>query len=470
MKNRRGLLQLEGLTERIVPAVNIRAVDGDLVISGIHNTGGQGLAISVSGPNEVTIMDGGKARGQYEVSGDLILNLSNRADTVTIDFAATGTLDGGITANLGNGNDSLTITNSGGANAVISGAITVDGGNGKDHLIITNDGATSTLSIDGAVTFNGQAGSDTISINGTAAAIQPIVIGNGLNLTRVNTVNVASDATSATAIDVTISGNVVINASSDKLIENTVTMGGTAGAVTIAGAFTISGGQGTDTVTLTDVHVGDVVPAEDEVIEVSFNLDRGVNKLEFTAVEMGIVGTDVDFLYTGGTGSDTIDWSGGTNSFSGDVTLNLSNGTNIVDGAATTDFDADVTINGGKNGDAIDLDTGDVFGLLSLSLGAGTNSLDAGGALDGGLNYVGGANADNVTLTASDEIAGDVSISVGAGMDVVDISGNGTVIASSMIIDLGVDSVLDTLDYDNEFDSLITILNEGSGDSVTSTP
>jgi len=59
MKNRRGLLQLEGLTERIVPAVSIRAMDGDLVISGIHNTGT--LAISVSGPNEVTIMDGGKA-------------------------------------------------------------------------------------------------------------------------------------------------------------------------------------------------------------------------------------------------------------------------------------------------------------------------------------------------------------------------------------------------------------------------
>jgi hypothetical protein len=469
MKNRRGLLQLEGLTERIVPAVSIRAMDGDLVISGIHNTGGQGLAISVSGPNEVTITDGTKLRGQYAVSGDLILNLSNRADTVTIDFAATGTLDGGITANLGNGNDSLTITNSGNDNAVISGAIVVDGGNGNDSLIITNDGTTSTLSIDGAVTFNGQAGSDTISINGTADAIQPIVIGNGLNLTRVNVVNVASDTTT-TGINVTISGNVVINASSDKLIANTVTMGGTKGEVAIAGAFTVTGGQGLDTVTLEDVHVGDVVPAEDEVIEVSFNLDRGANTLDFTGVEMGIVGTDVDFLYTGGTGADTINWSGGTNSFSGDVTLNLSNGTNIVDGAATTDFDADVTINGGKNGDAIDLDTGDVLGLLSLSLGAGTNSLDAGGALDGGLTYVGGANADTVTLTSSDEIAGDVSISVGAGVDVVDISGTGAVIASSMIIDLGVDSALDTLDYDNEFDSLITILNEGSGDSVTSTP
>jgi hypothetical protein len=206
------------------------------------------------------------------------------------------------------------------------------------------------------------------------------------------------------------------------------------------------------------------------VIEVNFNLDRGANKLEFTSVEMGIVGTDVDFLYTGGTGADTIDWSAGGNTFSGDVTLNLSNGTNIVDGAATTSFDADLTINGGKNGDDIDLDTGDVLGLLSLSLGAGTNSLAAGGALDGGLTYVGGANDDTVTLTSSDEIAGDVSISVGAGEDVIDISGTGVVIASSMIVDLGVDSVIDDLDYDSAFDSLITILNEGSDDTVTSNP
>ena len=477
MKNRRGLLQLEGLTERIVPAVSIRAMDGDLVISGIANlnTGSQRLFITVTADNTVAIRDGGTSaatgtnRGSFEVSGDLILNLSNRNDSVIIDFDGNFTLDGGITANLNNGTDSLSITNSGAANARISGAVTVDGGNGTDTLTITNDGAASTLSIDGAVTFNGQAGSDTININGTATAIQPIEIGNGLNLTRVNTVNVASDTT-GTLIDVTISGNVVINASSDKLIANTVTMGGTKGEVSIAGAFTVTGGQGIDTVTLEDVHVGDVVPAEDEVIEVSFNLDRGVNTLDFTGVEMGIVGTDVDFLYTGGTGADTINWSGGTNSFSGDVTLNLSNGTNIVDGAATTDFDADVTINGGKNGDAIDLVTGDVLGLLSLSLGAGTNSLDAGGALDGGLTYVGGANADTVNLTASEDIAGDVSISVGGGADNIDIIGTGTVIASSMIIDLGVDSVIDNLDYDNEFDSLITILNEGSGDLVVSTP
>ena len=57
MRNRRGLLQLEGLTERIVPAVSIRAVDGDLLITGIANTntGAQRLWINVTADNTVEI-------------------------------------------------------------------------------------------------------------------------------------------------------------------------------------------------------------------------------------------------------------------------------------------------------------------------------------------------------------------------------------------------------------------------------
>ncbi|MCY2948484.1 MAG: hypothetical protein NTZ71_09935, partial [Planctomycetota bacterium] len=67
MKNRRGLLQLEGLTERIVPAVSIRAMDGDLVISGIANTVAtkQHLEITVTGNNQVNIIDGTTVRGVY---------------------------------------------------------------------------------------------------------------------------------------------------------------------------------------------------------------------------------------------------------------------------------------------------------------------------------------------------------------------------------------------------------------------
>ncbi|MFM7538241.1 MAG: hypothetical protein ACKO9Z_01125, partial [Planctomycetota bacterium] len=139
MRNRRGLLQLEGLTERIVPAVSIRSVDGDLVISGIANTDGafQKLWVNVTADNQVTVQDGGSAsgtggknRGVYAVTGDLIFNLSNRNDQVTIDFKGAFTLDGSITATMLNGNDSFIITNSGNEDSGIFGSLTVDGGNG----------------------------------------------------------------------------------------------------------------------------------------------------------------------------------------------------------------------------------------------------------------------------------------------------------------------------------------------------
>ena len=57
----------KGLTERIVPAVSIRAVDGDLLITGIANinAGKQSLFIAVTADNTVQIRDGGTASTLY---------------------------------------------------------------------------------------------------------------------------------------------------------------------------------------------------------------------------------------------------------------------------------------------------------------------------------------------------------------------------------------------------------------------
>jgi hypothetical protein len=481
MKNRRGLLQLEGLTERIVPAVAIRAIDGDLVISGIHNTGT--LTINVTGDNEVTINDGGtKNRGTYAVDGDLILNLSNRNDTVVINFTTDSRLDGSILANLGNGNDSFTINNSAGLDAGIFGSLVVDGGNGSDSVIIANTGAAQLLTIEGALNFNGGAGLDILSINGDNAGtgratfpqpVSPITIGGGLTMTRVNTVNVADDASAATAIDVTIDNNTVFNASADKLIANTVVVGGTKGDVTIAGALTVTGGQGTDGFTLTNVLLVDVVPAEDTVAEVNFSLDKGANTLTFDGVEMGIEGTDVDFVYVGGVGADKIAWATGDNTFSGDVTITLGKGNNEVDidlgaGVATgvPVVAGNLTITGGDNTDNIDLNDTTVFGLSTFTLGNGTNDLDSSGDFDGGLSYVGGNGIDTVLLSNGDGLAGDVSISLGANDDRVVISNTTVVSATSLTIDFGVGGI-DDVTFDTIFLDLVTLLNIGSGDTYT---
>jgi hypothetical protein len=265
MKNRRGLLQLEGLTERIVPAVSIRAMDGDLVISGIANTvaAKQHLEIRVTGNNQVNIIDGTTVRGVYAVTGDLKLNLSNRNDEVTIDFTGDFSLDGSIIANLNNGIDTIAITNSGGIGEIF-GDVIVDGGNGSDSLTINNTGATGDdLTVYGQVTFNGGSGTDTFNLNSaTTTGTQDLFVGNGLTLTRVNTVNIGTGATE----DVNISGNVTINSSADKIISNTTNIG--TSAVNISGALVVTGGQGGDSITLDTVTIVDVIPAEDTVLEI----------------------------------------------------------------------------------------------------------------------------------------------------------------------------------------------------------
>ena len=472
MRNRRGLLQLEGLTERIVPAVSIRAVDGDLLITGIANTntGFQRLWVNVTGDNQVTIRDGGASfnagvnRGVYSVTGDLIFNLSNRKDSVVVAFQSDYTLDGSVTANLYNGDDRFEIVHAsdGGTNAQILGSVTIDCGNGNDEAVINNDnGGGDGFIIQGGVSVNGGAGKDRVALNDSTS--DPLTIGSGVTLTRVNTVAIATDND-----DVEISGNLTINASSDKLISNTFSMG-TGAAVTVAGALAITGGQGDDTVNVVSTSVVDVVPAEDEVLEISINLDRGTNTTILTDIQFGTNGTDADFNYTGGTGADSVTFTN-TNAVSGDAVFVLGNGANSLEVSSTTTFDADVTVTGGKANDTIDFNNSIVSGLLSATLGNGTNSLNSGGTISGGLTYSGGANGDTVTLSNGDDLAGDVSISTGAGIDSVTISGTNNVAVTSLTVDLGVDSAGDTLTYDAVFDALITILNQGSGDTVTSTP
>ncbi len=508
MKNRRGLLQLEGLTERIVPAVSIRNVEGDLVLSGTANQAtvrgvtAQTLLIDVTGNNEVTITDGTTARGKYQVTGDLILKLSNRNDNVIIDFNSTAsnfTLDGGITVNFNNGNDTLMITNTGAKNGTISGDITVDGGNGLDIFTINNvsgsaaTASDSTLAVGGTVSFNGGAGKDELYLNdsiatATASSATPnvaaLTIGDGVVATRVNLVRVSTGGedhlgafqqtyTTPTVID----GNVTFNASADKLIANEFSFAGAGGSspTTIAGALAITGGQGADLVYLTSLDVVDVVPAEDTVLEVSVSLGNGANTLTVTETEMGIGGlSDADFAYTGGTGTDTIALQIG-NIFTGSANFNLGNGLNSITDSDGV-YNQSVTITGGKNADDIDMALAIIGDLLMISLGAGANEVDmaTGGTLDGGFTYTGGSGVDNVDLQNGDTIGGDITISVGGGADIVNLDNftSGAYTVGSIVVDLGVDSAIDNFDFDNTLSSegiysATDPLNLGGEDEVT---
>jgi len=443
------------------------------VIRGTPNldSGKPTLTINVTADNTVSITDGKTSRGSYSVTGDLILNMSNRNDTVVITLSG-GSLNGGISASLLNGNDSLTVRSID-AERTISGGISVNGGNGNDFFVLAS-GNPGGLKVEGAVSFNGGAGKDIAFINhttdeaGTTNATGPLLIGAGLTLTRVNGdttrhVNIGTKAT------VEISGNLIINASADKLVTNRFVIGSDTKAVSIAGTLAITGGQGADNVEIQNTTIVDVIPAEDEVLEITINLDRGVNNTKLTAIDFGTSGTDADFAYTGGTGEDIIEFEG-TNTVSGDAIFNFGNGQNILELSSSTTFDADVTVTGGKNNDTVVIQDATISGLLTLTMGNGVNNFtttDKAG-IAGGLTYTGGSEADTVRLENGDGLAGDVSISVGAGGDTIEITGTTTVGVTSLTVDLGIDSAVDSFKYNLILESLITILNQGSEDTVTS--
>jgi len=476
MKNRRGLLQLEGLTERIVPAVSIRAVDGDLIIKGTPNsvTGTPTLAINVTNDNEVTITDGSTNRGTYFVDGDLIMNLSNRGDSVTINLS-NGDLDGSVIANLANGNDSLTIKSSGGARRILGG-VTVDGGNGNDSLTVFS-GNASLFEIQGGISFSGGSGSDTATFNGTGA-LGALELGNNQVLTRVNTVSIGQTK------DVSMDGGITINASADKLIPLQVDIGDSTTSVPIAGVLSITGTDANDSVSLENVSMVSTVPTSDsetDVYEVTINLGRSTstgtgNVLNFTDVTIGEdaalpgqFSSPADFSYTGGKGKDSVNIDGST-VFTGDSRFTLGDGTNgftVTDASAVSgvEFLGNVTITGGTGIDQTDFAQSEVGGLLTATLGNGDNSLISAGVIAGGLSYSGLKGADNITLSNCANLSGSVTISLGGGTTSCTFSNtNGTTNMDSFTVDLGT-SVNGTnpagIEYASELDTLIVFLNPG---------
>jgi hypothetical protein len=85
---------------------------------------------------------------------------------------------------------------------------------------------------------------------------------------------------------------------------------------------------------------------------------------------------------------------------------------------------------------------------------------------------VGGSGKDNVDIATGDDLAGDVTISLGTGADTLALTGftSGNETVTSITIDLGVDSLIDTVTYSLALstDGIWTDpLNLGSTDNVS---
>lgn len=206
--------------------VNAAVVNlGNAAIPNLELTGTGNTTFTFGNTTNVTTLD--IPLSQIGTINGLNITMQGGNDTVTFDATNLGTINGNVTANLGNGTNALTFNNATG-NSAITGKMFVEGGSGNDTVQMTGD-TVQALSIktgDGidAVTLA------TLTINGNLTT----VLGNG-----------AGD--SMTFNNSTVSGSAAVTAGNGG---DTIQMTGDTFQT-----LSIKTGDGNDTVSLTTVTV-----------------------------------------------------------------------------------------------------------------------------------------------------------------------------------------------------------------------
>jgi hypothetical protein len=280
------------------------------------------------------------------LAGNDIIDVSN----------STGTI-GTVTVKGGAGNDTISFDGAGGTTESVISSGSVNGGAGRDNITLV--GATSSkargnedadnFTLSGnysSSTINGNSGVDSFGVAVTAAntstlTLQSTKIHGGadndgvMNFTNGNIAGAGNDIVSA--IDSTINGNLGV----DNI---------TIGNVGTASGFEVRGGQGNDTINITNQGADGILYAG----------DLGDDSISVTA-------GDADASILGGDGIDAINTTGST---------------------------GDHTIDGGIGNDIVTLAAGDDL----VTLGEGNDAITAGTGDD---SITGGAGADVATITAN---------------------------------------------------------------------
>lgn len=279
------------------------------------------------------------------------------ADTVTINPAAL-TLDGVVSANLGDGKNAVTI------GAIVSaslGSLSYKGGTGDDTLAFTSN---SPITVLGASTVALGDGANALSEAYTSSTMQSLTFGGGLAVTG----GKGADSVSLEVFDIAIGG---------------------------AGAKLALGGGG-DTVTLNTHNT--------LVIYGSLNATSGIGDTTVT-LESPFLAVRGGVSATFGSGQDTLDLHGGRVEVAGGIKftatgaggdlLNLASGSDLgVKGATTLKGDAgalDFTVTANNEFD---------FGSVSITTkaGGGSTSFNGGGDIQGKFTYSGGTGANTLTM------------------------------------------------------------------------
>src|SRR6516164_8401360 len=155
-------LAVQRLEDRTVPAVTASVVNGSLVVKD-GGSAASNIAITASDTNAdgvadtFTVTDGGTTVGTFSnVTKDVVLRLGSEDDTATIDLNKLSA-PRNIVANLGDGTNSLSIDN-----GTVKGFLNVAGGAGTDTVTL---GGTAALTVNGNAYVNlGDAADDVLHL------------------------------------------------------------------------------------------------------------------------------------------------------------------------------------------------------------------------------------------------------------------------------------------------------------------
>lgn len=463
----RSLPSIEGLTERIVPAVSVKFLGGSLTITANPANVANNLTVTQQATDgKFVITDGTASVGPYRVTGNITIVSSNASDTINVNLnrGAGGTfqLPGFLNINSRNGADTINIRGDGTNGGRVGGNVILSTGFSNDTVSITGNGAL--LSIGGMISANLDSGADTFSLGTTSTAAGSVVTGKGVSLLRANTVNIGNSGD-----PVTINGTLSVDNTLDYGITNTLVMGVSTSTtqVQVAGNFCYNGGTLIDGIELYGTVQG--APGKNSVI----NMGQGANSLDINA-KIG-VGTSSDLVVTGGAGVDSITLRDDT-VISNDAIFSLGAGDNLYSLNHTFEVNGDMSITAGNGIDAVGVFAGAIGGDLTMSLGNGSNSLTFAGAGTGAaqsaschdFTYNGGDGDDDIIFDADNgAVENSLTVNLGSGSDTFDGTNSGDSSYLTGFIDLGLDVDPDNVIYRSALAAVTEIVNIFPNDTVT---
>ena len=438
-------LDLESLTERIVPAVSgISFMNGNLSV----RLDSQGGALTLQGNNNnFRVLFNGTAIGNlagYNLGGSLSVLGGNGNDTVLLQEQAAATsfrIPGAFSVNLGNGTDSLKTTGT----LNVGGLANINMGNGTDTVTFADTAADSTTSANymtaimgqGNDTFNAVGGTLTVHGYSTISGANSVQLtGNTINLSSVSIQNAMAETDNnvlnlgATTF---LNGNLVYTSNT-----RTETIG--FDGATILGNVSLNLGQGASNVTIGNT--------TDTFVQGNFTVLGGNAADQFTIAA---------------TSASTIN---------GSLNLLLANGDNTVtlDGDGTSTVGGSVTITTGSGNDAINVGSaGNTFtieGALSMSVGntssaTGNVATLTNADIGANVSFNSGSGVDTLTLEST-QISGNLYANTGGGADTVEFDQSaatpvGTTNMGAAYINYGVGSGPDVFinNSGNDFDIFV---------------